>query len=919
MKLRAAYTGPSRQGSSPEERSLAKAIADCLGPNRTPLAYALGLVAFLGAVAPLQGATFTVTNTNDSGAGSLRQAISEAVTNPGDDEVVFDSTVSGTIVLTSGPLNATNFYDDGSLAIIGPGKDSLTIDGNGGSSVLFGGGSFLDGSIFNLSGFTLKNADRGLNLYTSYGSATVEDCVITGTSESGLVVTSIGDADVLIQSVDISGNAGTGLWQQDGYGLAVISGSTITDNGGLGIWSTSTNRTGPWVAVEDSVIARNAMGGFVAHSCSTGLSVSDTQVVDNGGVGIQGIGFSVDRAIVSGNTGGGAAATLLSMKDSTVSNNMGPGITMGSGTCSDSILGFGRLHLLNSTISGNESQTEGGGILQANGSMVILNSTITGNKAEIGGGIFKTFLWEDWGYSPYLPANEITTIANTIVAANEASINPDLRIGAESIWDYVLPAAVSYTLIGDPGDAYISESIPGSNLFGEDPLLEPLQDNGGPTLTHALRSGSPAIDRGNPEFLPPPGYDCGWMLSADSCALLPPDWDQRSEGFDRIRNGRVDMGAFELQEGSVPKGGAWLRSLSDIDGNGSPEVAVIKRDAVGRDLVTVKDAASGALVSQFDGSYTGRLVDVEIGWGFGPGSGAVPSLVLLGATGGTVRANTRDVLTGEWFESVDFDFRFRPVDLTVLPDQTGDGAPELGLLGTAISTKVEIRDATTGALVNNLWFPEGFTPLQVLSLPDVNGNSSAEVGVVLTKGDEADRVVIKDTFTTKWIRMIKPAWRYRAFGLLQAEVVEDRNGNGVPEVAMLLRDPNTGETVVWVADAATNKGLARVTGFHKRFVPTKLVALSDLTGDRIEDYGLLGRDPETTQVMVEVRNGRNSALVKRIWFNKDCTPLDMVSIADINANGADELVMLGRCGTARSLRAFIKDAKTAVLLNRLYF
>src|SRR5262245_63511168 len=70
--------------------------------------------------------TFVVTNVNDSGGGSLRQAILDANTTPGADTIVFDSALSGqTIVLTSGPLSITS-----DLAIIGLGADALTVNGN---------------------------------------------------------------------------------------------------------------------------------------------------------------------------------------------------------------------------------------------------------------------------------------------------------------------------------------------------------------------------------------------------------------------------------------------------------------------------------------------------------------------------------------------------------------------------------------------------------------------------------------------------------------------------------------------------------------------------------------------------------------------------------------------------------------------
>jgi hypothetical protein len=46
-----------------------------------------------------------------------------------------------------------------------------------------------------------------------------------------------------------------------------------------------------------------------------------------------------------------------------------------------------------------------------------------------------------------------------------------------------------------------------------------------------------------------------------------------------------------------------------------------------------------------------------------------------------------------------------------------------------------------------------------------------------------------------------------------------------------------------------------------------------------------------------------------MWSDPGCTPLDLVSIADVNRNGAAELVMLGHCGTSGQLRAFVMDAR----------
>jgi hypothetical protein len=61
-----------------------------------------------------------------------------------------------------------------------------------------------------------------------------------------------------------------------------------------------------------------------------------------------------------------------------------------------------------------------------------------------------------------------------------------------------------------------------------------VQDNGGPTRTHALLPGSPAIDAGDPN------------------PVDPPEWDQRGPGFPRIVNGIIDIGVFDVQASGAP-------------------------------------------------------------------------------------------------------------------------------------------------------------------------------------------------------------------------------------------------------------------------------------------------------------------------------------------------------------------------------
>ncbi|HEV3119327.1 MAG TPA: hypothetical protein VGY58_19890, partial [Gemmataceae bacterium] len=117
--------------------------------------------------------TFIVTNTNDSGAGSLRQAILAANANPGLDTVSFTGGLNGTIVLTSGQLSIT----DG-LTIIGPGANVLAVSGNSSSRV------FSKTSSAAIVGLAIENGQVDASVgagggILNTGNMTLQNCVIT--------------------------------------------------------------------------------------------------------------------------------------------------------------------------------------------------------------------------------------------------------------------------------------------------------------------------------------------------------------------------------------------------------------------------------------------------------------------------------------------------------------------------------------------------------------------------------------------------------------------------------------------------------------------------------------------------------------------------------------------------------------------
>jgi len=162
---------------------------------------------------------------------------------------------------------------------------------------------------------------------------------------------------------------------------------------------------------------------------------------------------------------------------------------------------FGGGTISNCTISGNRTtvgHSRGGGI---SGSGTITNSTFSDNVSINGGNICTT--------------SGPVQLGNTI-----------LKNGGIFVLGSGTVTSLGYNLSSDNGGGFLNG--PGDQI-NTDPLLGPLQDNGGPTLTHALLPGSPAINAGDPNFTPPPVND------------------QRGAPFVRVFDGRIDIGSFEVQ------------------------------------------------------------------------------------------------------------------------------------------------------------------------------------------------------------------------------------------------------------------------------------------------------------------------------------------------------------------------------------
>ena len=414
--------------------------------------------------------TFTVTNLDDSGIGSLRQAILDANNATAtDDTIVFQSGLSG-LLLTAGGMTIT-----GNLTLEGPGN-SVTINGNNAARIF----TVNAGVTATFSKLKLRNGGIDNN-----GTLTINDSTIESSTWS------------------------------DGGAISNSASGTLTVNDSILSDNSATHRGG-------GIFNNNGM--ITISNCSI---LNNSASVAGGGIDNYSGSATINNTIISNNLavyGGGLhnvyGTSIMFVSNSTLSNNTaslsGGGIQHGRGSST--------LTVRSSTLSGNSAlggasgiDNGGGGIYAYNAPVTLINNTVTGNSAATpsgpGGGIRLN--------------GGVLSIGNTLVVGNTSPNGKEIYVDSGATF-----TSLGHNLFGESGSSGLINASPiDSDLILSGPVstaIGPLADNGGPTQTHLLLPGSPALDAGD--------------------NLLVQNVTTAQRGETRIQNGVVDIGAVEGTE-----------------------------------------------------------------------------------------------------------------------------------------------------------------------------------------------------------------------------------------------------------------------------------------------------------------------------------------------------------------------------------
>jgi hypothetical protein len=394
----------------------------------------------------------TVTNTNDSGPGSLSQAIDDAF--PGTTIRIPLMGVPATIKVA--PM-AIDFGKD--IIIKGPGSDQLTIDGNNASRI------FDVASNVTISGLTFAKGK-----VTSGGGSPAQGGAIN--------IRSTGMLNLM--DVKFTNNVALGVSKTSGFGDNAYGGAV--HNAGM-LFATG-------CAFDNNKVSGSDINGAPGTTGIGGDGYAADIYNDHGTVQIMNTTFSNSTA-AGGKLFGGVFGTNGTGFGGSVVNNGGTVSLTGCTLFSNSADFGGAIYTdgvnsvfnaTNCTIYSNTATVSGGGIALTGGSLNSISNTIVANKAtNRGGGIYSQCA----SSTPCGAISQNTIVANNVVGPTGSGpeISGSMTSGGYNLIKITTGASITPAQLND--------------IFSVDPLLGPPTNNGGPTLTLFPQLGSPAIDQGN--------------------------------------------------------------------------------------------------------------------------------------------------------------------------------------------------------------------------------------------------------------------------------------------------------------------------------------------------------------------------------------------------------------------------------------
>jgi hypothetical protein len=292
--------------------------------------------------------------------------------------------------------------------------------------------------------------------------------------------------------------------------------------------------------------------------------------------------------------------------------------------------------------------------------------------------------------------------------------------------------------------------------------------------------------------------------------------------------------------------------------------------------------------------------------------------ILYGAQSRSLRTYSTGAPLGVWL--------YRPLAsrtrmVLALPDVNADGTADIAVIRDQ-PIRAEIRSGADNALLNTVAFLEAFAgtlmnPVDAEVVPDADGNGVPEIALLVRRYSDARGMVeLRNVTGAPGARQIWATACHKPLAL--AVIADDADGNGVPELAVLLTRNRDGRGVVEVKNADGPTGPVSIWS-ASGYTPSDVEIVPDADGNGVPEVAVLEARDSDGRMVVEIKNASGPTNPNSVWFMAGNSPIDLAVVGDKDANGVPEVAVMSSRDSDGRLLVEVKNADGATVPSSVWF
>ena len=357
-------------------------------------------------------------------------------------------------------------------------------------------------------------------------------------------------------------------------------------------------------------------------------------------------------------------------------------------------------------------------------------------------------------------------------------------------------------------------------------------------------------------------------------------------------------------------------ALSDVNGNGSADAAVLMAVVTADTKVYVKDGVTGETISDatiLNDSW--RAIDMA------PTPGGANALVgvLAQKDDNSISVAVHRASNGTLVKEIPFFGRtWVPSKLVYVPNADGPGGSAFAVVAKNTNdgrVAVQIRRRSDGSLISTTtYFEDSWEAIDFQALGDISGNNRPELAVLGHSSLGQIVALMKDASTKAVVN--KTTYFGKTTTPVGLTVIEDIGAGAAPELPVLGRRPDA-SNIVQNRDALSDERVSNVSFFNPRWNTIDIEGLGDVDGNTSADLAVLAQHDTTRAIQAEVRDAFTGGLIRAVTFlGASWDARAFAVFDDINGNGAQELGVVGRNDDGE-IRLQLRDASTGSVVKTI--